>query len=80
MLGAVYVGNFMVLGHDPQAVGVAQSRYTNRMNDLGLKINEEASVSTSMSFAGLEFDGAARQVLVSIGREWKTPTCYRPHS
>ncbi len=69
--GAIYVDNFMVVGHDPQTVGLAHSQHVNRMNDLGLHIHEEADVSTTMSFAGLEFDGASRQVRVSCGRVWK---------
>ena len=84
--GAVYVDNFLLASHDPRQLGVVQSKHTACMNQLGLRIHEIAEPSTSITFAGLEFDGSAHTIRVSTSRVWKLRlgidhllSCFRVH-
>ena len=69
---AIYVDNFLVLGHDPHVVQSVANSHSNYLTDVtGLVVHENVDACCSSTFAGLDIDGRRRSIRVGIRRTWR---------
>ena len=68
---AKYVDNFLIVGHDPQEVGLQASSLQSALDNKGLLCHEIFGPSLSATFAGLDIDGVSHRTRISRKRLWR---------